>query len=132
VSLATPLIAKSDIAERCQLIAGDFFTSVPTGGDAYLLKHIIHDWDDDRSIAILQNCHAVMSAGSKLLLVEQVIPPGSDPFVGKLLDLNMLVCQGGCERMEDEYRSLLQRTGFELTQILPTHSPASIIEAIRI
>lgn len=132
IATATPLIARSNVAERCRLVSGDFFKSVPTGGDVYMLKHIIHDWDDDRSISILQNCHAAMSAGSRLLLIEQVIPPGNDPFVGKLIDLNMLVCQAGCERTEDEYRSLLQRSGFELTQTIFTHAPTSIIEAIRL
>jgi hypothetical protein len=132
IDRAKPLVAQSDAASRCQLATGDFFTSVPTGGDAYILKHIIHDWGDDAALAILTACQVAMPVGAKLLLAEQVIPPGNEPFVGKLLDLNMLVmCQGGCERTEAEYRDLLDRAGFDLTQIIPTPSFTSIVEAIR-
>jgi hypothetical protein len=75
------------VLERCQLAAGNFFESVPEGGDAYILKHIIHDWDDERAIAILKQCHKVMPDNGKVLVAEQVIPPGNEPFMGKLLDL---------------------------------------------
>ncbi|MEO8496573.1 MAG: methyltransferase [Planctomycetota bacterium] len=70
----------------CRLVDGNFFESVPGGADAYVMRHIIHDWDDKKALAILKNCHAVMSPGSKLLLVESVIPPGNEPFMGKFLD----------------------------------------------
>lgn len=127
--------AKSSISDefkqRCELVEGDFFKSVTVGGDAYILKHIIHDWGDEKAIAILKNCHQAMPKHGKLLIVEQVIPPGNEPFFGKLLDLHMLVmCSGGCERTEEEYRILLEKAGFKLVRITPTHSPVSVIEGI--
>jgi len=129
---AKPLIESEGLMERCQLLAGDFFESVPMGGDIYILKNILHDWDDERSIKILQNCHSAMGKNTKLLVVEQVIPPGNEPFQGKLLDLNMLItCPGGRERMKSEYAALFEQTGFQLTQIFPILSQFSIIEGIR-
>lgn len=131
IASAQPLIEQSGLGDRCELKAGDFFASVPAGGDAYILKHIIHDWDDQRAIKILQNCRAAMPATGRVLLVEQVIPPGNDPFAGKLLDLNMLVmCPGGCERTESEYQTLLAAAGFKLTRIVPTQSDVSVVEGV--
>ena len=128
---AKPLIQAEAITERCQLVAGDFFESVPSGSDAYMLKKILHDWDDERAIAILKNCHSAMIENGKLLVIEQVIPPGNEPFYGKLEDLNMLVmCPGGCERTKAEYRVLFEAAGFQLTQIVPTSSDLSVIEGI--
>lgn len=130
---AKPLLEAAGVLDRCQLGSGDFFESVPTGGDAYILKHIVHDWGDEQAIAILKRCHEAMPENGKLLLVEQVIPPGNEPFVGKLLDLNMLVmCSGGCERTEAEYRTLLKKAGFKLTKIVPTHADVSVIEGTRL
>ena len=94
-----------------------------------MMRHIIHDWDDDKSRAILRNCHAAMSPESKLLIVESVIPPGNALFHGKLLDLVMLLIPGGRERTEDEYRTLLDQAGFELSRIVPTSTEISVIEA---
>jgi len=119
------------IAERCEAIAGDFFESVPGGGDAYILKWIIHDWDEERSITILKNCHRAMAENGRLLLVEAVVPFGSEPHFSKFIDLNMLVMTGGRERTEDEYRTLFEASGFRLTRIIPTESPMSIIEGER-
>jgi SAM-dependent methyltransferase len=99
-------IEAARLTGRCEVVAGDFFESVPSGGDAYILKSVIHDWDDDRALKILQNCHRAMAENGKLLLVEWVIPPGNEPFRGKLLDLHMLVVASGCERTEAEYRAL--------------------------
>jgi len=128
---ANHVIASEGLLDRCQLLAGDFFESVPSGGDAYLLKHIIHDWDDERAIRILQNCRSVMQSNTKLLLVEMVIPKGNEPFFGKLLDLQVLLnYQGGCERTEAEYQTLLETAGFQLTKIVPTSSPLSVIEGV--
>ncbi len=131
IDVAKSTIEAKRLAQRCQWVGGDFFESVPAGGDAYLLKHILHDWDDDRAIAILQQCHCALSEGGRVLAIEQVIPPGNKPFMGKFLDLNMLVmCPGGCERTEAEYRSLFERAGFELTRIVSTLSDTSIIEGM--
>ncbi|OUL26428.1 methyltransferase [Nostoc sp. 106C] len=121
-----------DIADRVTVLSGSFFESVPVGGDAYLLKHIIHDWDEEKATTILKNCHQAMPQHSKLLLFEIVITPGNEPSFGKLLDLNMLVMAGGRERTEEEYRALLQAAGFQLTRIIPTSSPLSIIEAVKV
>lgn len=128
---APPQLAADGVADRCALVAGNFFESVPVGGDAYLLKWIVHDWDDAHAIAILKNCHQVMPDNSKLLLIEQVISPGNGLPFAQLMDLNMLVMMGGQERTEAEYSSLLQATGFQLTRIIPTLSPVSVIEAIK-
>jgi predicted O-methyltransferase YrrM len=122
------------VAERCSVIAGDFFASVPAGGDAYVLKDIIHDWDEERALTILRNCHQAMAqhAGrsARLLVVEKVIPPGNAPFAGKLTDITMLLITGGRERTAAEYQALLEQAGFTLTKIVPTPSPASVIEAV--
>jgi SAM-dependent methyltransferase len=118
----------AELRERCELVAGDFFKSVPDGGDAYLLKWIIHDWDDEQSIAILKNCHRAMAPSGKLLLVEAIVPPGNEPSLSKWFDLNMLVMTGGRERTEAEYRNLFRAAGLELTRVVPTPSPSSVIE----
>ena len=119
------------LAERCEATAGDFFDSVPSGGDAYIVKWIIHDWDDEQSVTILKNCHRAMTKYGRLLLVEAVVPHGSEPHFSKYMDLNMLIMTGGRERTEDEYRTLLEASGFKLTKIVPTKSPMSIIEGNR-
>ena len=124
-------IAAEGLRERCQVIPGDFFTSVPSGGEAYLLKWVIHDWDQERSLTILKNCHRAMPATGKLLLVEAVIPAGDSPSFHKFMDLNMLVMTGGRERTEAEYRGLLDAAGFSLRNIIPTQSEMSVLEAVR-
>jgi hypothetical protein len=125
-------MAISGISDRCQLLSGSFFEPVPAGADAYILKHIIHDWDDERAILILKQCHRGMADNGRVLVVEQVIPPGNDPFIGKLLDVNMLVmCPGGKERTVEEFRDLFAKAGFNLTKIVPTHGIVSVVEGIR-
>jgi hypothetical protein len=95
-----------------------------------MLSRVIHDWDDDRAVAILANCRRVMGRHSSLLLVEEVIPPGDVPFYGKLGDLNMLVLAGGQERTEAEYRTLYTAAGFELVEVIPTASRMSILVGV--
>ncbi|WDI39894.1 methyltransferase [Bremerella sp. P1] len=124
-------IESAGLLDRCELVGGSFFESVPEGADIYLMRHIIHDWDDEKSLTILRNCRQAMSANTKLLIVESVIPPGNDPFGGKFLDLVMLLIPGGKERTAEEYRALLDQAGFELTQVIPTTSEVSIIEAVK-
>ncbi len=118
--------------DRCEVVGGDFFCSVPKGGDAYILKHIIHDWDDESSVRILKNCYEAMSEKGKLLVVEMVIPDDDTPFYGKFLDLEMLVGYTGKERTADEYRNLFAKAGFKLTQIFPTQALVSVIEGVRV
>jgi len=130
VEIARNRIASFGLSNRCECIGGDFFLSLPSGGDAYLLASIIHDWDDEKSLTILRSCRRAMDRRAKLLLVEMVIPPGDVPFFGKLLDLNMLTHFGGRERTELEYRNLLSTAGFQLTRVVPTRTPASLIEAV--
>ncbi|WP_026735474.1 methyltransferase [Fischerella sp. PCC 9605] len=127
---AKPLLEAQGVIERCQLVAGNFFASLPTTGDAYIMKNIIHDWDDERAVAILKNCYRAMPENGKLLLVEGVIFPGNEPSFSKLLDLEMLVLTGGRERTQAQHRDLLQSAGFHLTKIVPTASWQSIIEAV--
>ena len=125
-------MATSGVSDRCQLVSGSFFESVPGGADAYILKHIIHDWDDERAVAILKQCHRAMADNGRVLVVEQVIPPGNDPFIGKFLDVNMLVmCPGGKERTSEEFRILFAKSGFNMTKIVPTQGIVSVVEGIR-
>jgi hypothetical protein len=128
-------IAEHGLAERCEAVGGDFFKAVPRGGDAYILKHVIHDWDDERAGAILRNCHAAMGAGGKLLIAEGVYPPRIDQSLDSrgaaANDVNMLVNTGGRQRSEDEFRALYDAAGFELTKIVPTPARLCVIEGRR-
>ena len=116
--------------DRCEYVTGDFFASVPSGGDAYIMKHIIHDWDDERALKILSNIRKVMKPEARVLLVEAVIAGGNNQDFGKLLDLEMLLFPGGKERTAAEYEELFARAGLRLTRIVPTKSPYSVIEAV--
>jgi hypothetical protein len=118
------------LGDRCDVIGGSFFEAVPPGGDAYLLSHIIHDWDEERCLAVLERCREVMSPSAKLLLVETVLSSGNEPDPGKLIDMAMMVITGGQERTQEEYAALLSKAGFTLTQVIPTGSPSSIVEAV--
>ena len=118
------------LADRCEIAAGSFFESVPVG-DTYVLKFIIHDWDDQQSVAILRNCRSAMAANGRVLLVEAVIQPGTATSFSKYVDLNMLVMTGGRERTEAEYRALLDSAGLRLTRIIPTYTEMSILEAVQ-
>jgi hypothetical protein len=127
---AQEMLRAQGVADRCTIIGGDFFESVPEGGDAYLLKDIVHDWDDTRANAVLRTCRTAMAGASRLLVVEKVIPAGNGPFAGKLTDITMLLVAGGRERTAEEYRALLADAGFAVTRIVPTRTPASVIEAV--
>jgi hypothetical protein len=121
-------IRAAGLADRCRIEGGDFFKTVPAGGDAYLMKHIIHDWPDDKATTILKNCRQAVSPGGKLLLVEIVIKPGNEPDIGKIIDLEMLVLPSGRERTEAEYAKLFAGAGWKLTRVVPTNSPMQVIE----
>ena len=131
VERAQPHIEAAGLSERCKIVGGNFFEAVPDNADAWFMRHIIHDWDDEKSLTILKNCHTAMPADAKLLVVESVIPAGNEPFAGKFLDLVMLMIPGGKERTAEEYRSLFAEAGFELTRIIPTESELSIIECVK-
>ena len=128
---AVESLKKQDINDRVELAAGNFFESVPAGADVYTMKHIIHDWDDENSIKILQNIHRAMNEKGKVLIVEMVVPEGNAPSPSKVMDVQMLIATGGKERTEAEYRKLLESSGFDLTRIIPTRSPFSIVEAVK-
>jgi hypothetical protein len=130
VSRAKDLIESRGLSNRVEFEAGDFFHSVPSGGDVYVLSHIIHDFHDDQCVTILANCRRAISPDGRLLIVEMVLPPGNTPHAGKLLDIEMLVMPGGQERTEREYGVLLSRAGFHLERVVPTESAVSVVEAI--
>jgi hypothetical protein len=123
--------ADEGLAQRAQTAAGSFFESVPAGGDAYLMKFILHDWDDARSTQILRNVHRAAGAGARLLVVDTVVPAGNEPSFSKLMDLNMLAMTGGRERTEAEFAALFEGAGFELVKVHPTECPLSIVEGAR-
>lgn len=128
---APELLEKEGVADRVQLESGDFFENVPEGADAYMMKFIIHDWDDERSLKILRNIHRDSAPTARILLFEMVVPDGNEPHFSKIQDLEMLVSPGGVERTEAEYRDLLAQAGFELQQVIATKSPFSIVEAFK-
>ncbi len=121
------------VSQRCELVGGDFLESVPSGADAYMLKHVLHDWDDKSAITIVKNCHHAMVENGKLLVMEQVIPPGNEPCFGKFTDLTMMVMfTGARQRTEPEYRALFEASGFKLTKIVPIRENVSLLEGIRV
>jgi hypothetical protein len=126
---AGPLMMRAGLQGRCDLAAGNFFDRVPTGADVYILKKVIHDWEDSDACTILSNCRKAMPKSSRLLLIELIVPAPSVPSFAKMLDLLMLAYAGGRERTEDEYRELLASAGFRLQHVIPTGSTVSIIEA---
>jgi SAM-dependent methyltransferase len=127
---AEKLLKANDDTGRVTVEAGDFFLSVPSGGDAYILSHILHDWNDDQCLTILDHCRKAMKPDGRLLIVEMVLPPGDAPHPGKILDMVMLALIGGQERTETEYASLLDKAGFRLSRVVATQSPVSVVEAV--
>jgi ubiquinone/menaquinone biosynthesis C-methylase UbiE len=127
---ATRHLAAAGVLDRCEVVGGDMFAAIPSGGDVYVFSRVIHDRDDARATVALRNCRRVIDPHGTLLVVEEVIPPGDAPGYGKLSDLNMLVGPGGQERTEAEYRALYTAAGFELTRIMPTQSRMSIIVGV--
>lgn len=132
IESAKGYISNVELNGRCQAVGGNFFDSVPHGGDAYILKNVIHDWDDSHSIVIVKNCRRAMREKGKVLLVEMLMPLEGAVSLQSLMDLNMLVISGGRERTEPEYREVLAAAGLRITRIVPTISPYSVIEAVRI
>jgi predicted transcriptional regulator len=127
-------IARIGVQDRCEVVGGNFFQEVPTGADAYILKHVIHDWSDERAVEILKNCRRAICPSGKLLMVEGIYPlriDTSDASVGAASnDVNMLVCTGGRQRSEQDFRALCKAAGFNLSSITPTPTRISVIEAV--
>jgi len=123
-------INDSACRDRLSLLAGDFFENIPPDGDIYVLKQVLHDWDDLRALAILKNCRRIMKKGAKLLVAELIVPEsGPLALFGSLLDLQMLVVHGGRERTRQEFANVLQASGYKLQRVIATPTPVSIIEA---
>ena len=123
-------IRELGLADRIRTEPIDFFKAVPAGGDAYIMKHIIHDWDDAEALTILRNIRKVLPASGRVVLLESVLPPGNQPDFGKVIDLEMMLMPGGRERTEEEFRSLFARAGFRLTRVVPTAAPLWVVEAV--
>ena len=123
-------LAEAGIAGRCKLESGSFFVSVPAGSDAYIMKYILHDWDDERCVKILSNCRAAMNKNGRVLVVDSVVPPGNEPGYVKLLDIEMLII-GGRERTKTDFSSIFRKSGLKLTRVVATKSPLSIVEGVR-
>jgi SAM-dependent methyltransferase len=115
---------------RCDVVAGDFFAALPSGGDIYFYKHVLHDWDDDSCIKILRNCRSQMPAGKKILVAEQLIQPTGPGRSALVLDMVMLALFTGQERTEEEFRQLFVASGFELSRVIPTSTAFSLLEGI--
>jgi hypothetical protein len=128
---ASGFVDAADVRERIDVAGGSFFESVPSGGDGYLLKYIIHDWDDEKAMRILGQCRDAMTPEGRVLVVDHVIPQGNSADWAKLLDVMMLVGPGGQERTREEFRGLFARVGLRLSRVIPTACPLSILEAVR-
>jgi hypothetical protein len=130
VAKAEEFVVSKGLRGRCSMVAGSFLESVPSGADAYFMKHIIHDWDDERCLQLLRNCNKAMPAHAKLLVCEKVLPERNDSPYTRILDMVMLLnTPGGRERTESEYRVLFQKAGFRLTRAIPTKMDNWILEA---
>jgi DNA-binding transcriptional ArsR family regulator len=132
VAGAPTLLREHHAHDRVRIVEGSFFERVPDDGDAYVLKHVIHDWPDDDAVQILRNVRAAAGMGKRVLLVEWVIPNHDREFPGKWSDLEMLIAASARERTADEYGQLLNRAGFHMTRVVETASPVSIVEATAI
>jgi hypothetical protein len=125
----TPHIDAAGVASRCTLVSGNFFETVPPGADAYTMRHILHDWSDERCLTILGNIRKVIPADGRLLVIETVVPAGNEPSASKLFDMVMMALPDGMERSQDQFRAIFDASGFALTSVTPTASPVSVIEA---
>jgi SAM-dependent methyltransferase len=122
-------LEQAGVADRCEAVAGNFFNAVPEGGDAYIMKWIIHDWEDQKAITILKNCRQHMQPNGRLIIVDCVVPENDAPDFSKPFDLNMMVMTGGKERTRAEFEQLFEASGFKLLRVIPTDLPPSIVEA---
>jgi hypothetical protein len=128
--LAEARIQKAGLAERCELVEGDFFESVPAGADAYVLKRILHDWSDEVCVRILHNCREAMAPGGRVLVVDTVIPRGNAPHGGKVLDVMMMASLPGRERTEEDFSKLFAQAGLRLSRVIHTPAALSLTEAV--
>jgi len=130
IEAAKGFMESHGVSSRCRLVSGDFFVSVPNGADACLLRHIIHDWDDETSVKLFKNIRKVLPENGRILVVDAVLPEGNTPHPGKLFDWIMMGIPGGVERTEAEFRDILRQGGFKVERIVPTAGLNSVIEAV--
>jgi hypothetical protein len=129
VRAARPLLERAGVADRCEFAGGDFFDCVPPGGDVYVLKCVLHNWDDDRAVRVLANCRAALDPGARLLVAEAALPDAGPAGFEALLDLEMFVTTpGGRERTVSEYESLLSAAGLALARVFPTRAALRVLE----
>jgi SAM-dependent methyltransferase len=131
IAAATRKLASHPGRQRCALVPGNLLEAVPRGAAAYLMSGVIHDWDDEQAIRILDNCRRAMAPNGKVLVVEMVLPARDAPSFAALLDLNMLVMNGGRERTEEDFRELFDAAGLQVTRMIPTLAPQWVIEGTR-
>ena len=131
VQTAKDYIRNEGFESRCKAVKCDIFNKIPVGSDAYLVSHILHDWEDEKCLTILGNLYKAMKSGTKLLVVESLIPSGNEFSIAKLLDIEVFVMGGGRERTENEFQDLFESAGFDLSKVMPTDGSVSIIEGIR-
>jgi hypothetical protein len=132
VSGAAEVLSENKVQDRVEVVGGSFFDEIPEGGDAYVLKHIIHDWPEDEAVQILANVRKAAEAGKHVLLIEFVLPLHKREFAGRWADLEMLLIVGSRERTAAQYGRLLRRAGFRMTRLVETASPISIVEAVAV
>jgi hypothetical protein len=125
---AKSVLEQRGVIDRCDIVGGRFFETVPEGGDAYIMRVVIHDWEDDEAIAILRTCRRAMQEVAKLILIKRIVAPPNEIPATKFSDLNMLVLPGGRERTREEFSDLFAKTGFELTRVAPAGN-VNVIEA---
>jgi hypothetical protein len=128
IARAREALEADDVLHRCRVVGGNFFEAVPEGGDAYLLKWVLHDWNDEAAVAVLRSCRNAIGDGGTLIVVEHILGPRNEGREGKLMDLNMMVMTGGKERTRDEFAAIFQAAGFQLTRVARTNTPVSVIE----
>ena len=131
VAAAEQYLSASGLDARCDVVGGDFLTAVPSGGDIYLLSHVIHDWDDADATTILTNCSEATQPDGTVVILEQVVPTGNTPALSKRMDLTQLLGTHGRERTEAEYRDLYQTAGLGSARVVPTNSLISLVEGRR-
>jgi hypothetical protein len=131
IAAATAHLASHPCRQRCTLCPGDLLESVPDGASAYLMSGVLHDWDDERAVRILENCRRAMAPNGKVLVIEMVLPSSNEPSLAALLDLNMLVMNGGRERTEKDFQQLFDAAGLRVTRLIPTLAPQWVIEGTR-
>ena len=126
VVAAAELLGDSRYSGRWEAVAGDFFRGVPPGGDVYVLKRIVHDWDDDRATTVLTNCREALKGGARLLVIDAIMKPGNEPDPNKFMDVNIMTLTSGRERTESEFRRLCKGAGLELRRVIPLPAPATL------